>query len=134
MGQQVAISCKNPAEFRLGRQFDVVFALSFFSHMPDTTWGDWLAALFRHVRLGGSLIFTCHGKMSVELLYNNFIKLSPEGYWFSPSSEQRDLEVDDYGTTITSPEYVIRQIFHILPGKLAFFSQVSGGVIKMCML
>ncbi len=125
MGVPVVPSCHDPKLFQLDRQFDIVFALSFFSHMPDATFGEWLEALFRHVRVGGSLIFTTHGNVSVRLLYGDTIKLSPEGYWFSPSSEQHDLKTSDYGTAITTPEYVTRQIFRRLPGNLAYFSQGS---------
>ncbi len=125
IGVAVVPSSRDPKAFHLGRQFDVVFALSFFSHMPDGTFGDWLEALFRHVRVGGSLIFTTHGNVSVRLLYQNTIKLSSDGYWFSRSSEQHDLKKSDYGTAMTSPEYVTQQIFRRLPGNLAYFSQGS---------
>jgi SAM-dependent methyltransferase len=122
IGQKALLSRSNPKDFELGAQFDIVFALSFFSHMPKTTWDDWLAALFRHVRVGGSLIFTSNGKYMLERTFKDSVSLSPEGFWFNRSSEQHDIDVSEYGTTIVAPEYVTRRIFQRLGGALAFFS------------
>ena len=109
IGVRTMISTHSPADFDLGRRFDVVFALSFFSHMPDRTFGAWLAALFGHVEPGGRLIFTTHGAVSHRKLMP-FAELS-DGYWFNPDSEQLDLEAAEYGTAISTPEYVSQQIF-----------------------
>lgn len=104
-----ALSHADPERFDLGRQFDVVFALSFFSHMPARTWGAWLAALFRHTLPGGLLIFTTHGEISRRLLLPG-AELDAAGFWFGPFSEQQDLDVAEYGSTVTSQEYVHRQV------------------------
>jgi len=59
-----------PEDLALGRTFDVVFALSFFSHVPEATFGRWLRALFAGVSEGGILIFTTHGLASQPNLGN----------------------------------------------------------------
>jgi SAM-dependent methyltransferase len=116
------ISVPDPDEFWLGREYDVVFALSFFSHMPIRSWGRWLKALFRHVRPGGSLIFTTHGYVTLEKLYKNSVALDNDGFWFIASSEQLDIETAEYGTTITSTEFVTRQIFSQLHAPTSLIS------------
>jgi SAM-dependent methyltransferase len=105
----VALSHNDPERFDLGRQFDVVFALSFFSHMPARTWGTWLARLFRHTRPGGLLVFTTHGEVSRRHQLPG-ANVDAEGFWFDPVSEQHDLDGAEYGSTVTSPEYVHRQV------------------------
>ena len=123
MSEDTVLSKSNPVDFDLDRQFDIVFALSFFSHMPDRTWGPWLEALFRHVRPGGSLIFTTHGQISREKLFNNSFEFSPEGFWFATASEQHDIDTAEYGTTMTSTVYVTRQIFRRLASPIALLSE-----------
>jgi SAM-dependent methyltransferase len=105
----VALSRSDPERFDLGAQFDVVFALSFFSHMPGATWGSWLESLFRHVRTGGLLVFTTHGEISQREHLTN-AELDEAGFWFSPTSEQQDLDVAEYGSTVTSQDYVHGQV------------------------
>ena len=92
-----------PENFQANNQFDVVFALSFFTHMPNKTFGRWMKALYRHVAPGGLLIFSTHGRIAneVALRYE-----TQDGYAFSAASEQGDLSVDDYGTTVSLYEYV----------------------------
>jgi hypothetical protein len=43
-----------PEQFDLGRRFDVVFVLSFFSHLPRSNWRRWLFALAAHTAPTGS--------------------------------------------------------------------------------
>lgn len=59
------ISPSRPRNWVNDRRFDVVFALSFFSHMPRATFGPWLSKLFEAVAPGGLLIFTTHGAVSL---------------------------------------------------------------------
>ena len=84
--------------------YDAVFALSFFSHMPELTWSRWLVCLFDKVKPGGYLIFTTQGLQSRKHFGNPVI---PEnGIWHIPSSEQKDLDAEDYGNTIVTTEFV----------------------------
>src|ERR1700693_2168905 len=62
--QRAVISRHVPEEASFAESFDVVFALSFFSHMPEVTFGRWLATLFAAVSPGGILVFTTHGLAS----------------------------------------------------------------------
>lgn len=61
IGVRAVKSSPFPEMLSLPCQYDVVFALSFFSHMPITTWARWLVALAKATRTDGLLIFTTHG-------------------------------------------------------------------------
>lgn len=112
-GGKAILSATKPEELGVeSNSFDVVFALSFFTHMPDRTWGHWLKSLFDKVKPGGYLIFTTHGMIAWEM--NGKPAMSENGIWFAPSSEQKDLNVADYGSTIVTPEYVKRAVENIL--------------------
>lgn len=94
-----------PEKFQTPKQYTIVFALSFFSHMPRKSWAKWLATLYRSVEPGGYLIFTTHGLVSQKSLVKNAV-LDESGFWFTSNSEQKDLDSAEYGTTITSPAFV----------------------------
>lgn len=86
------------------QQFDVVFALSFFSHIPDRSFGKWIKTLYSSVGYGGILIFTTHGRVTNETAGYKI----KNGYAFKSHSEQFDLTNEDYGTTISEYEYIER--------------------------
>jgi hypothetical protein len=118
----VALSRSDPKRFDLGSQFDVVFALSFFSRMPARTWGAWLASLFRHTRSGGLLVFTTHGELSRRDHLTSAV-LDAEGFWFEPVGEQGGL--NECGTTVTSKDYVDRQVRSHLGTEVHAFTEGS---------
>ena len=41
IGVESVLSNKDPDKFKIVEKYDIVFALSFFSHMPPRTWGRW---------------------------------------------------------------------------------------------
>ena len=98
------LSVSNPDDFNINKTFDIVFALSFFSHIPDRTFGKWLKVLYGCVNQGGALIFTTHGRISNEDAKMTLV----DGYAFSSSSEQKDLDTAEYGITITENSYVTK--------------------------
>lgn len=102
-------SVSDPSDFRLSEKFRIVFALSFFSHMPRRTWGRWLKALFDTVEPGGCIIFTTHGNISHQKMISH-AKIDSTGFWFNENSEQSDLDTAEYGTTITTPAFVREEI------------------------
>lgn len=108
LGVRAVMSAHQPEGLSLGELFDAVFALSFFSHMPRATWGQWVRALFSQVKPGGYLIFTTHGMASRQWHQNP--EMPPDGFWFTPSSEQDDLDAAEYGSTIVTPEFVRQEV------------------------
>jgi 2-polyprenyl-3-methyl-5-hydroxy-6-metoxy-1,4-benzoquinol methylase len=108
-----------PEKLRLNAEYDVVFALSFFSHMPESTWGRWIKTLFSGLKENGFLIFTTHGMASAKLFGDPVIPSN--GFWFLPDSEQKDLNLNDYGTTVVTPEYVITELYRQVRSPLVLY-------------
>lgn len=102
-------SVTNPLDFKSDINYDIVFALSFFSHMPKNTWFLWLEKLYSFVKPNGIIIFTTQGLKSNELYQGN-IELDDDGFGFKNESEQKDLDTCDYGQTIVNKEFVVTQI------------------------
>lgn len=120
LGVRTLLSKTIPEDIVPAADFDVAFALSFFSHMPERTWTRWLAKLLDFVPVGGHVVFTTHGVVSLPQLGDPEVPAS--GFWFKPMSEQGDLDAADYGTTMTAPAFVMRQIER-LPCDLVLFQQ-----------
>lgn len=97
-----------PEDFKAPHKFDIIFALSFFTHMPKRTWTRWLQALSRTLEPNGLLIFTTHGSVSWPLIGRP--QLDDEGFWFEARSEQKDLDAEEYGNTITTADYVSKHV------------------------
>lgn len=97
-------SHRDPREFCPDTQFDCIFALSFFSHMPRSTWGAWLKALWDATAHGGLLVFTTQGPTSAKYLGDPMIPA--DGFWYSATSEQKDLSTEEYGQTIVTHQFV----------------------------
>lgn len=115
------LSTVRPEDLILEKKFDVVFALSFFSHMPKAAFSRWLKRLASFLKPGGHLIFTTHGIDSTAFIPN--CQFDTDGFYFQPNSEQSDLSVDEYGTACTLPIYAISQIFNESHWALKFFQQ-----------
>jgi len=107
-GLKTAISNSVPENFKVKGRFDIVFALSFFSHMPESTWFRWLEVLFSKVAPGGSLIFTTQGLTSRRFMGDP--EIPKDGFWFKAESEQKDLDVTEYGQTVVTRDFVNRQV------------------------
>lgn len=128
IGVDAVLSASEPEELRIDRKFDAIFALSFFSHMPDVTFGRWLNRLASLLRSGGCFIFTTHGFKGYTMLERPDDSradwtVSGKGCWFQYYSEQKDLPVADYGVTLVTPKYVVDQINELKDVQLVRFEQ-----------
>jgi glycosyltransferase involved in cell wall biosynthesis len=103
------LSTTAPENLRLDMDFDVVFALSFFSHMPKSSFARWVRRLASFVRPEGYLIFTTHGMVSRKVCFDD-CALDAEGFYFHPSSEQKDLSTNEYGNAVVAPRYVFNLV------------------------
>ncbi len=110
IGFDACLSAHAPEDFDLGRRFDVIYAFSFFTHMPRATWTRWLEALGRHLLPGGVLLMTAHGVVSQKLMQIADLDLDLDGFFFHAESEQKDLDIAEYGNTITSFDFVYHQL------------------------
>ena len=116
----VLLSKTNPHDLIIPTKFDVILVISFFSHLPASTFGDWLTILYNALRENGILIFTVHGRISNKL----HCKLNLEdGYGFRPFSEQADLVGLDYGTTVSEIPYVLKKMIYSTDTYPVFFSE-----------
>lgn len=108
IGVAAVVSSTTPELLDIPESFDLVFALSFFSHMPKSTWLRWLMALYLRVKPGGLLVFTTQGLETARKYMGN-PTMPAEGFWFLPESEQHDLDGNEYGQTIVTEEFVWSQ-------------------------
>ena len=91
--------------------------------MPELTWGRWLKSLFEKVKPGGYLIFTTQGMYSRKHFGNPTIPVS--GIWFTPSSEQLDIELSEYGNTIVTPKFVEKTIEDVLHQAIFYMAEAA---------
>ena len=92
-------------------RYDFIFSLSFFSHLPDLTFGEWLAFLYDGLNVGGYLLFTTHGETSMQIYQHLADLYDPKkGCGYGLQSDQPDIEGGNYGTAATDFDYVLRQI------------------------
>lgn len=90
------------AESLPDRKSDVVFAASFFSHLPEPRFESWLRRLYGLLAPGGVLILSTHG---VETLPADRA-ISADGYYFEEVSESDRFVPAEYGSTWVSEEFV----------------------------
>lgn len=67
-----------PLDYEDGR-FDLIYALSVFTHLPEALQQAWMAELFRVLRPGGCLLLTTHGRRYFDLLDANEQRRFAEG-------------------------------------------------------
>jgi SAM-dependent methyltransferase len=104
-GVKTLASPRDPDELESSTRFDLVFVASLFTHLPDRTFGMWLAKLWELVAPGGVLVFSVHD----EAINRGGVPLQ-DGFAFIPRSEISDLPVEDYGTNFTTAGYVRRRL------------------------
>jgi hypothetical protein len=121
LGKSAILSDAVPEKLITPEKYDVIFALSFFSHMPRDTWGRWLNALLSKLEDGGCLLFTTQGMESRK--YFNYPQVSAEGFWFENQSEQKDLDINEYGQTIVLPKFVFGQMSDEDEIRIIFFRE-----------
>jgi SAM-dependent methyltransferase len=117
------VSSHAPHELAIPGQYDFVFAISLFSHLPDATFAPWIAALLSLTKPGGHLMFTTHGPKGAQT-FPELPPPGPDGIGFIPLSEQTDLDGHRYGTTTVTPEYVRQKIVSV-GGELVSYDEIE---------
>lgn len=101
-------STSSPGNFPSDQiKFDLIIALSFFSHMPKRTFAQWLDTISGLLAPNGLFIFTTHGRVSHTKVIPHMTLAEPD-FGFASRSEQGDLNADEYGTTISYCNFVLR--------------------------
>ncbi len=101
------LSSSVPDQIQWPTQYDLVFVLSLFSHLPRSTWTRWLTKLYEAVAPGGLLVFSTHGIKAANF---DHVTLDEEGYFFAASSESNAIDEQEYGTTFTTESFVLARI------------------------
>lgn len=107
------VSVPDPASFPSDRKFDYIFASSFFTHMPEKTFGTWLRTLFELLTPGGVLAFSTHD----FALIPPGVARPATGILFATSSESRTLPGSQYGSTYVNEQFVRRVVDEVIPGR-----------------
>ncbi|OCR00835.1 SAM-dependent methyltransferase [Oscillatoriales cyanobacterium USR001] len=119
------ISTKNPENYVVDRKFDCILACSFFSHMPEKTFVNWMQNLYDLLSPQGLIMFSV---LDMELLPPE-VPIPPSGIVFSPRSESRYLDKEEYGTTYVTEAYINQVIAQVSDGK-AVVHRIPKGISR----
>jgi len=125
IGVKALQSAHSPEAFTTPESYDAIFALSFFSHMPKSTFGRWIKALYGALKAPGYLLFTTHGIKSLGGLQITADDIPADGFWFQARSEQHDLDSEEYGLTLSLPHFVIPEIHRVVGAPVANYKQAE---------
>jgi len=124
--EQFGVECfssgTQPEALRIPGQYEVVFVLSMFTHLPPHRWQAWLRALFALVAPGGALVFTVHNEAHGRA---QGVSYGGDGTHFIASSESSSLASDTYGTTFTTRAFVESEVASALPGRVMHHREIA---------
>ena len=109
-----------PEEYQPGMLFDMAFALSLFSHLPEHLWTRWLASLLGCVKVGGVVAFTTHGRVTVNA---QKLEFGDAGFLFLDMTDQVDIDTKMYGSSYVTPAWVLQRIASIGGAALVQFNE-----------
>jgi SAM-dependent methyltransferase len=105
-GVRGRVSVHNPGDLDWTERFDFVVVPSLFSHLPESTFSGWIAALYRLLTEEGILVFSVHG----DHLLGPDQSVPESGILFIPESESSTLDTSEYGTSVVTEAFVGEQI------------------------
>lgn len=131
-GAQPAYSSPNLSEVSLGKKFDLIWCGSLVTHLKDQSIGELLQVFKGHLSTGGLLLFTTHGDyvagrlptrdFDYMLTGEQIVKVCGDypaaGYAFEDYLEARD-----WGVSLTSPEWIRRQVRELGGLREVFFRE-----------
>ena len=112
------LSTHEPEDLGIGGDYDFIFVLSLFSHLPDISFARWLKTLYSMLSNRGVLLFTANGdfaRIKHPVPFENMLN-QELGWGYGPDSDQPDLDDKEYGTMIVKNSYVIQAIESCCPG------------------
>jgi SAM-dependent methyltransferase len=107
-------SSHDPEKLVLPKQYELVFVLSMFTHLPPRMWAPWLHALKRTVQPGGLLVFSVHNETYAKELG---VAFGTDGTHFISSSESPSIDAETYGTTFTTRRFVEDSVSDVFGAK-----------------
>jgi SAM-dependent methyltransferase len=99
-------SVHDPIDLDWTERFDLIVVPSLFSHLPESTFSGWIAALHRLLTDDGILVFSVHG----DHLWGPDAAMPESGILFVPESESSTLDKSEYGTSWVNEMFVREQI------------------------
>jgi SAM-dependent methyltransferase len=112
-GVRGLVSTASPDDLPAADPFDAVLVSSLFTHLPEATFGRWLARLWTLVAPRGLLAFSVHDP---SLRPDAAAGASGGAFLFEATSEDRTLPAADYGSTWAGEPYVRRTLAAAAPG------------------
>lgn len=109
-GVRGLLSSSEPETLDWAERFDFVWVGSLFTHLPEATFGRWLAALARLLEPAGVLAFTVHDARLVPPGHR-----LENGILFLPESESRAIDPEQYGSTWVSEAFVASALEQAAP-------------------
>ena len=100
------VSTPDARELAIDGRYDVVIAISVFTHFNPLDFPAWLARLLKLLTPRGILVFTVNDERT--LLPGR--ALDSTGAWFEPASENERLDPRRYGSTWVSEPFVARAL------------------------
>jgi SAM-dependent methyltransferase len=100
------LSTPDPDALSIDGRFDLVVAISVFTHFNPADFVAWLARLHSLLLPGGILVFTVNDERT--MLPGR--ELDPQGAWFEPASENERLDPRRYGSTWVNESFVARAL------------------------
>ena len=92
-------------------EFDLIYAVSVFTHLPADLQQLWLPEFARILRPGGILLVTVHGERTWSQLEPDAARrLRREGFLFQTSAKLRGILPEWYHTAFHTQEYAVAQV------------------------
>ena len=107
------VSVPDPNDFPKDTQFDFIFASSFFTHMPESTFYRWMETLYSLLTESGILVFSAHDASKLP----PSVPLPPSGILFIASSESRTLDKNQYGSCYVDQHFVTQVVDSVTQGR-----------------
>ncbi|MGL5082124.1 MAG: class I SAM-dependent methyltransferase [Microcoleaceae cyanobacterium] len=119
------VSQAHPSSYPDQAQFDCILACSFFSHMPEKTFIEWMEVLYNLISPGGLLLFSVHDRA----LLPKPLQIQSSEILFIPESESRSLATQDYGTTYVGEDFV-GQVLHRVSQGQGSYHRIPQGICR----
>ncbi len=130
-GVRGVVSAHDPRALSLAGPFDLVLAVSLFTHLPEGRFEAWLGRLWGLVAPRGLLAFSTTG----ERVMPGSVRMPSSGFAYAPQSETTRLSGEEYGTTWVTPEFVRRAAAATAPeARIAFRADGLSGAQDLYVL